>query len=94
MKPLFILLIALVPIACGASPEGSVSEPAAMSCELLDATATTQVFKFSNVDTSSVDAGLGTECTSLGGGVFQCMPTACLVLPYTGTCPHCAGGGE
>jgi len=31
---------------------------------------------------------------SLGGGVFECKPDFCLVLPYTGTCPHCGGGGE
>jgi hypothetical protein len=93
MKKLLMLLL-LIP-ACGGSPDQSPNPAApAMSCELLDATSTEQVFRFSDVNTSSVDAGLGTECVSLGGGVFDCKPEACLVLPYTGTCPHCGGGGE
>jgi len=76
------------------SEQAAKEAVAPASCELLDSTATEQVFRFSDANTSSVDAGLGTECVSLGGGVFDCKPDACLVLPYTGTCPHCGGGGE
>jgi hypothetical protein len=34
------------------------------------------------------------DCVDLGDGWFECNADACLVLPYTGTCPHCGGGGE
>lgn len=89
---LVVLTSAILLAACGGTAEPSDSISAPLSCELLDSSPTEQIFKFADPDTSSPSAGLGTECASLGGGVFTCKPDACLALPFAGTCPHCAGG--
>ena len=85
--PLLVILLA----ACGAATETPDSNAAPPSCELLAAGEWEQVWAFSDHDTA---APVGTACLSLGGGMFTCKPTACLDLAYTGTCPHCGGGGE
>jgi hypothetical protein len=33
--------------------------------------------------------GVPNSCVGLGGGEYQCPADACLVVPYTGTCPVC-----
>jgi len=95
MKTITVLILALFTITtgCTANVASSADEGTAapLSCELLAASDTEQVFAFSDPDTA---APVGTECVSLGGGVFTCKPTACLVVAYAGSCPHCAGGGE
>lgn len=94
MKTVVLFLIALTMAACTverSAPVEAVELHGPESCDLMASGPTVQVWKFSNKDTA---APVGLECVSLGGGVFKCDSDACLVLPYTGTCPHCGGGGE
>jgi len=93
MKTLVVLILIVATFTgCAANVATDSSDPAApLSCELIASSETEQVFKFSDPD---IAAPVGTDCVSLGGGVFDCKPDACLVLPYVGTCPHCGGGGE
>ncbi len=91
MKHMALLVLVLLSLTgCGA-PVESAEPGAPLSCELLASSDAEQVWAFSDPDTA---APVGTECLSLGGGVFTCKPTACLALPYAGSCPHCFGGGE
>lgn len=76
----------------GASCDARVDEaPAALSCDMLAESSTERVISFADPDTRSPG---GTSCVSLGGGVFTCPADFCLFEQYTGTCPHCPGGGE
>lgn len=83
---------ASAPCAPTSSPTVTPAAAPAQSCTLVTSNGDEQIFEFSDPDTA---APVGTSCVSLGGGWFTCTPDACLVLPYTGTCPHCpSGGGE
>lgn len=91
-----IALVLLAVFASACTVERSAPVEAAElhgpeSCDVVASGPVGQAWQFSNHDTA---APVGFSCVSLGGGMFKCDPDACLVLPYTGTCPHCGGGGE
>ncbi|HEX3852229.1 MAG TPA: hypothetical protein VHW01_14765, partial [Polyangiaceae bacterium] len=50
-------------------------------------TATGNVWHFAN---AADKPGVPDTCTDLGGGSYECPATACLAVPYTGTCPACS----
>jgi hypothetical protein len=98
MKNIMLAVLALFVVFTASACTTRVEQPVEAvdlqgpeSCDLLSYGPYGQAWKFSNKDTA---APVGFECVSLGGGVFKCDPEACLVLPYTGSCPHCGGGGE
>jgi hypothetical protein len=97
--PVLALVLAFAVSACGGSAESAPAPAEApaeapSSCEaspFADAAGNT-LWTFS--DKLSGDPLPG-ACTDLGDGIhFWCTPSACLFLSYTGSCPHCAGGGE
>jgi hypothetical protein len=56
------------------------------TCNVIAAADGKQTWRFWN---AADRPGVPDSCTSLGGGAYECDSTACLVVPYTGTCPAC-----
>jgi hypothetical protein len=75
-----LVLFALCLAGCGSVDPADTMTP---TC-----TATGNVWHFAN---AADKPGVPDTCTDLGGGSYECPATACLVVPYTGTCPACAG---
>ena len=95
-----ILVFTLALAACGGAadpgglPASAAPTPASPSCDLSSGTdaAGNTLWTFSAPLTGNPLPG---ACDDLQDGVhYLCNADACLFLPYTGTCPHCPGGGE
>ncbi|HEX3850659.1 MAG TPA: hypothetical protein VHW01_06805 [Polyangiaceae bacterium] len=95
---LVVLAFSLLLAACGGSADSGPAPAEALaapsSCEaspFADAAGDT-LWTFSDKLSGNPLPG---ACTDLGDGIhFWCDARACLFLPYTGSCPHCPGGGE
>jgi hypothetical protein len=88
-----VILVQLALAGCAPNVSTDTDKSGAPeSCTLVAESATERVLRFSDPE---IAAPGGTECKSLGGGVFDCPASFCVVVWYPGTCPQCpSGGGE
>ena len=81
-----VFAVLLVLFGCDAAAPETDKTGGPISCELVDRSEAELVLKFSDPE---IAAPGGTECVSLGGGVFDCKPNFCVVVAYAGNCPEC-----